>query len=414
MLLTGAYFFSYMDRQILSILQEHIKADLHLTDAQLGLLAGFAFAIFYATLGIPVARLADRANRISIVAISLSLWSLMTAFCGIAQNFAQLLAARIGVGVGEAGSSPPSHSIIADLYPPEKRAGAMSIYSLGIVLGGGVGTMIGGGIAYLFGWRAAMISIGLPGLLLALAIKRLAVEPPRGFSEPGRHGAQDQPGFRAGVSGLISDPAARALVIALAISILISYGNGAFVPSYLQRSFGMEMVTIAMVFAPIFAVVGSISALAGGWMADRVAARHGFAGQCWLLVILKLLALPANVLAYLSTSWPQAVTWLVIDGLLTSSVLGTVFAIIQGLAPINARALWASIALLLINLVGMGLGPTLVGALSDYLKPSFGPESLRYAMLSMQALTPLGLIAMAIAARSMQRRRSGLPATAKA
>ena len=180
-LLTLVYFFSFMDRYILSILLEQIKADLNLNDTQLGLLSGFAFAIFYATLGIPVAWLADRKSRRDIIAIALTLWSAMTVLCGTAQNFVQLLIFRIGVGVGEAGSSPPSHSIIADLYPPEKRAGAMGIYSTGVVLGGGFGAIIGGLIAQAYGWRWAMAAVGLPGILLAIFVRLVMVEPRRGF-----------------------------------------------------------------------------------------------------------------------------------------------------------------------------------------------------------------------------------------
>ncbi|PZP08787.1 MAG: MFS transporter, partial [Sphingomonas hengshuiensis] len=179
------YFFSFMDRYILSILLEAIKADLQLNDTQLGLLSGFAFALFYATLGIPVAWLADRASRRDIIAVALALWSAMTALCGTATNFAQLLLYRIGVGVGEAGSSPPSHSIIADLYPPEKRAGAMAIYATGVVLGGGFGTIIGGVIASAYGWRWAMAAVGLPGIVLAIIVRLLMVEPRRGLSDPG-------------------------------------------------------------------------------------------------------------------------------------------------------------------------------------------------------------------------------------
>ena len=170
LLLTLAYFFSYMDRQILAILNEDIIRDLHLSDAQMGMLGGLAFAIFYAGLGIPVAWLADRSNRVRIIAIALAMWSGFTAAGGLAMNFWQLLAARIGVGIGEAGSSPPSHSIIADLYPPEKRASAMAIYSLGVGLGAAFGTIIGGTVATFYGWRVAMYVIGLPGLVLALII----------------------------------------------------------------------------------------------------------------------------------------------------------------------------------------------------------------------------------------------------
>ncbi|MCP3730682.1 MFS transporter [Sphingomonas sp. MG17] len=239
-LLTAAYFFSYMDRQILAILQEDIRRDLLLSDTQLGLLAGFAFAIFYATLGLPVARLADRGNRVNIIAIALALWSAMTGLCGLAQNFVQLLLARIGVGIGEAGSSPPSHSIIADLYPPEKRAGAMGIYSLGVVLGTAGGAMIGGSLAHFFGWRVAMFAVGVPGILLALVIKWLVVEPRRGLSDtrPAAAAAADMPKFGEGFRSLFANRAAVHLVMGTTITAMIGYGQTAFGPSFMIRSLG--------------------------------------------------------------------------------------------------------------------------------------------------------------------------------
>ncbi len=172
-LLTITFFFSYMDRQILAILQELIRTDLRLTDTQLGLIAGFAFALFYATLGMPIARLADRGNRVNIIAVAITIWSLMTAVCGLAQNFVQLLFARIGVGIGEAGAAPPSHAMIADLYPPEQRAGAMAIYSLGVVFGIAGGSIIGGTVAQFYGWRVAMMLVGFPGIAVAILLKRL-------------------------------------------------------------------------------------------------------------------------------------------------------------------------------------------------------------------------------------------------
>lgn len=394
-LLTTAYFFSYMDRQILAILQELIRRDLHLTDTQLGLLAGFAFAIFYATLGIPVARLADRGNRVTIIAVALALWSLMTAVCGLAQNFVQLLAARIGVGVGEAGSSPPSHSIIADLYPPEKRAGAMGVYSLGVVLGTAFGTIIGGTVAHLYGWRVAMFTVGLPGILLAIAVKLFVVEPTRGLSDvqivaEGEARGTIPPigdGFR---SMLASGPAFN-LVMGVTITSLIGYGHAAFGPSFLQRSVGLSMIDVARYVAPVGAVFGTISAVGGGWLANRVAARWGLYAQAWLVCALKCVGLPLSFLFFASSDPYVAVPLYWLSVLFVSSYLGPTFALIQGLAPLRMRALWAAVTLLVINLVGLGLGPTAIGAISDLLRPTFGEDSLRYAMLTFAAATPWAL-----------------------
>ena len=391
-LLTFAYFFSYMDRQILAILQEDIRADLHLSDTQLGLLAGFAFALFYATLGLPVARLADRGNRVTIIAVALALWSAMTAVCGLAQNFVQLLAARIGVGVGEAGSSPPSHSIIADLYSPEKRAGAMGIYSLGVVLGSAFGTMIGGYVASLYGWRVAMFTVGLPGLVLAVVIKLFVVEPRRGLSDVQivAH-AQDQgamPSLGAGFASMFRDRAAVHLVMGVTVTSLIGYGHAAFGPSFLIRSLGFDKLQIATQVAPIAALCATISAVGGGWLANKVAVRFGVYAQSWLILAMKLVGLPLSFLFYFATDAQTALLIYFASLLLISSYLGPTFAMIQGLAPMRMRALWAAITLLVINLFGLGLGPTLVGLISEQLKPAYGQESLRWAMISLAAATP--------------------------
>jgi MFS family permease len=395
-LLTTAYFFSYMDRQILAILQELIRRDLNLSDTQLGLLAGFAFALFYATLGIPVARLADRSNRVNIIAIALALWSAMTAVCGLAQNFVQLLFARIGVGVGEAGSSPPSHSIIADLYPPEKRAGAMGIYSLGVVLGGAFGTMIGGAVAHVYGWRVAMFVVGLPGIILAILIKLLVVEPRRGMSDPAAAAAASadksaMPPFGEAFGAMFRTKPAFHLVMGVTITSLIGYGHGAFGPSFLQRSLGVPMIDVARFVAPLAAVFGTLSAVGGGWLANKAAQRYGLYAQSWLVLAMKCVGLPLSFFFYSSTDPAWALPLYFLTILFTASYLGPTFALIQGLAPMRMRALWAAITLLVINLIGLGLGPTLIGVISDVLRPSLKEESLRWAMISFTALTPWAL-----------------------
>jgi MFS family permease len=393
-LLTAAYFFSYMDRQILAILQEDIKKELLLSDTQLGLLAGFAFAIFYATLGLPVARWADRSNRVNIIAIALSLWSAMTAVCGLAQNFVQLLLARIGVGIGEAGSSPPSHSIIADLYPPEKRAGAMGIYSLGVVLGAAGGTIIGGTLAHYFGWRVAMFAVGIPGILLAIIIKLFVVEPRRGLSDPSHVPAAQgaMPGFGEGFRSLFANRAAVHLVMGVTITSLIGYGHTAFGPSFLIRTIGLTKIEIASIVAPVGAVCGTLSAVLGGWLANKAAERWGLHSQAWLVLVMKGVGLPLSFLFFASSDPFIAVPIYWASLILVNSYLGPTFALIQGLAPLRMRALWAAVTLLVINLIGLGLGPTMIGVISDALKPSYGDaEALRLAMLTFAAATPWAL-----------------------
>ena len=389
-LLTMVYFFSYMDRQILSILVELIKADLKLSDTQMGMLGGLAFAVFYAGLGIPVARFADKSNRRNIIAVSLALWSLMTALCGLAQNFVQLLLARIGVGVGEAGSSPPSHSIIADLYPVEKRASAMAIYSLGVVLGGGFGTMIGGWLASQYGWRIAIIAIGIPGIVLALVVRAFVVEPRRGLSDASRAAeAGEMPGAWSAFADMWRDAAARHLVLAVTLTSLIGYATTYWGPSYLQRSLGFSVGQVALIVAPIAAVLGTVSGVGGGRVADWAAKRWGIHAQSWMVGLLKCAALPFTIIFFTTDIAAVAIAAYACNMLFANSYLGPTFAMLQGLAPLRMRAMWAAITLLVINLVGLGLGPTSIGVLSDLLVPYVGKaESLRWALVVAVGATP--------------------------
>ena len=398
-LLTATYFFSYMDRQILAILQEDIKADLMLSDTQLGLLAGFAFALFYATLGIPVASLADRTNRRNIIAIALAIWSGATAVCGLAANYPQLLAARIGVGIGEAGSSPPSHSMIADMYPPNERASALAIYSLGVYFGGAGGLILGGNAVEEFGWRAAFFIVGIPGVILALFVRLFATEPPRGLSDakPGvipatvnEEAAEARPSVMDGFRAMWKSKAAVHLVLAVTLTSLIGYALTGWTPSFLIRSFGMTPASVGNYYAPLSLVAGAGGVMFSGKLADWLAKRKGIYAQAWMVAWLKLAAFPALVLFYFMYDVYTAVAVYLVAHFLQSCYLGPTFALIQGLAPVKMRSVWAAISLLVINLIGLGAGPTLIGVLSDYYASNFdvGEESLRWALLTTVMLTP--------------------------
>ncbi|WP_128893184.1 MFS transporter [Erythrobacter sp. HKB08] len=391
-LLTVTYFFSYMDRQILAILLEDIKADLLLTDTQLGLLSGFAFAIFYATLGIPVAALADRMNRVNIISAALATWSAMTAACGLATNFIQLLLARIGVGIGEAGSSPPSHSIIADLYPAEKRALALSIYSLGVTLGAAAGQIFGGNLTYFFDWRTAFIAIGLPGVILAVIVKLFATEPMR-KAEPGAVESEDQPSVWDGFRTIFANRAAVWLVAGVTLTSMIGYALTGWTPSYLIRLFGLNTLQVGNIVAPLLALAGVASGLGSGWLANRLSERYGMQAQPLMIAGLKLLALPFLLAFYWVEGAWMAVGMYFIAVLFQSCYLGPTFAMIQTLAPLKMRAVWAAVTLLIINLIGLGIGPTMVGVFSDMLEPAYGEQSLRYALLIIASFTPLAIFA---------------------
>lgn len=401
-LLTVTYFFSYMDRQILAILLEDIKADLLLNDTQLGLLSGLAFALFYATLGIPVAALADRMNRVNIISIALALWSGMTAACGLAQNFVHLLLARIGAGIGEAGSSPPSHSIIADLYPAEKRALALSIYSLGVTLGAAAGQIFGGNLTYFFDWRVAFIAIGLPGVILAVIVKLFATEPMR-RAEPGAVEDTNTPSIAAGFRSIFGNAAAVWLIAGVTITSMIGYALTGWTPAYLIRSFGLNTLQVGNIVAPLLAIAGVASGLGSGWLANRLSEKYGLKAQPFMVAGLKTIALPFLIWFYVVDTAPLAVGVYFIAVLFQSCYLGPTFALIQTLAPLRMRAVWAAITLLVINLIGLGLGPTMVGILSDYFAPEYGQESLRQALFVIACATPVAIFCYWRAAKCLEK-----------
>ena len=395
-LLLLAYISSYLDRSILNILVEPIKQDLKLSDTQLGFLSGTAFAIFYATLGIPVASLADRSKRKRIIAIALAVWSAMTAVCGLAQNFWQLALARIGVGIGEAGSSPPSHSIIADLYPREQRARAMAVYSLGVYLGGGLGTVMGGFVAYNYGWRAAFYVAGLPGLLLAVVIMLFLIEPQRAASPVARAPAGSE-GALDRIKQLWGGPAARHLwrsraarhlIAGVTVSSFVGYGAAAWLPAFLIRSYGLRLDTASAIIGPLGTLAGAAGVLGGGWLADRLA-RSDLRWTAWVIAVAKLCAFPFAALLYLSSTIEWAVVGLTGSLFFGAFYLGPTYAMIQSLTPVHLRSTAAAFVLFVLNLIGLGLGPQLYGVASDLLQPALGKESLRYTLLTGSVLTML-------------------------
>lgn len=265
-ILTLVYTFNFIDRQILVILQEPIKAELNLSDAQLGLLSGFSFALVYVIAGIPIAWLADRGNRRNIIALSLAVWSGMTAISGLVTSYGQLVAARLGVGLGEAGGSPPAHSLLSDYFPPERRGTALSFYSSGIYLGVLAGFAGGGYIAEVFGWRMAFFIVGVPGIVLALALPALIKEPVRGRFDKGV--STEKPTLATMLSLLYQQRAFRWIAGGCAFTAFISYGNGNFFPSYLMRSHSMSISEVGFALAAVSGVAGAIGTFGGGVLAD--------------------------------------------------------------------------------------------------------------------------------------------------
>ena len=379
-LLVVVYTFNFIDRQILSILIEPIKTELDLSDTQMGFLTGFAFALFYATLGIPIARFADRSNRRNLIAAALGIWSIMTALSGLALNFWHLLAARIGVGIGEAGCSPPAHSIISDYYPAEQRATALGIYSLGIPVGIMFGLFAGGWINEYFGWRVAFFVVGIPGLALAVLVRFTMREPERGMAE-GRVATSDQPSILETLAFLWAKPSFRHLAFAAALTAFVGYGVVTWVPAFLIRSFGMTTGEIGTWFGLILGIPGGIGIALGGYLADRLGAKKT-SWYLWTTAIALFIATPFNVFAYLGSTSTIALVAMIVPVFLGNFYQATTFSQTQGLVELRMRAVAAGILLFIINIIGLGLGPLAVGMLADILEPTYGKEGLRYALAS--------------------------------
>ena len=386
-LLTIVYSFNFIDRQLLAILQESIKADLDLSDSQLGLLTGFAFAIFYVTAGIPIARWADRGNRRNIVSLSLFIWSFMTALSGFVQNYTHLLLARIGVGVGEAGGSPPSHSIISDIFPPDRRATAIGFYSMGVSIGILFGFLAGGWLNEFFGWRTAFMVVGIPGVILAIVLRLTLKEPIRGLHDGVAARSNNGPvPFGEVLSILWSRPTFRHIALGAGLNAFCGYGTANWTASFMIRTHGMSTGELGTWLAMIIGVGGAIGVFFGGYLADRMA-KTDKRWYAWLPSICGFAIVPFMVSIYLVDNAYVALSLSIIPGLLFQVYLGNTIATTHAIVGPRMRATASAVLFLILNIIGLGAGPWVVGVLSDFLAPSLGTESLRYAML--YALPPV-------------------------
>ncbi len=380
------YVVNFVDRSILSILLEPIKHDLALNDTQLGLLGGLAFAIFYTTMGIPIAALADRWSRVKILSISIVIWSAMTAACGMASNFIMLLLARIGVGVGEAGASPPSHSLISDYFPIETRATALSIYALGIPFGSMIGNFVGGWGADELGWRATFFLVGVPGIFVALLVWLTLREPPRGMSEarvesePEKDLGGDAPNVVEVLTFLWKRKSFRHIGWAAGLHAFVGYGAGTWNAPFLIRSHEMPITEVGSWLA-LISGIGAIGVFSGGYLADKISDRTGDRRwYLWVPGFSTILMVPFQFVAYLYGGLWAVIPALFVVSILGGMYLGPSFAMTQGLVTLRMRAVASAILLFMLNIIGMGLGPYFVGAGSDFLAPTYEIDSLRYAL----------------------------------
>jgi MFS family permease len=379
------YILNFLDRQIVNILAEPIKGELGLSDTQLGLLAGPAFAVFYAVLGIPIARYADNAktNRVWLISICLAVWSGMTAICGFAQNFAQLALARIGVGVGEAGCTPAAHSLIADSVPAEKRSSAIAFFGLGIPIGGLLGLIIGGIVNDQYGWRIALMLVGMPGILLAFLLP-LLIRDPRRCADSAHFNTAESPvkaklSIKDAVREVFASKAYLYVFIAASFTAFLSYGKGLWTISFFIRSHGLSTTEAGLAMAVALGISGIIGTWLGGKMAD-VFGKRDKRHILTLPAIGMAIAAPILFAGYWAEDWRIAVALLILPTILNSAYYGPAYGCVQGLVRPEARAIAASLVVFGQNLIGLGMGPLLFGMLSDWLQPMAGDESVRWVL----------------------------------
>ena len=377
--LVVTYTFNFIDRQILGILVEPIKRDLGVSDTFMGLLTGLAFAVFYTLMGIPIARIADRANRRNLIAVALAIWSTFTALQGVAQNAWQLMVFRIGVGVGEAGCSPPSHSIIADYYPQNRRASALGIYSLGIPVGILFGFLVGGWMEQYFGWRWAFFVVGLPGLLLALVVRFTVKEPPRGLSDQ-RTTEVAQPSVFSVVKYLLARRSFIHMAVGGGLAAFSGYGLITFAAAFFARTHGMSSGELGTYLGLIFGIPGGIGIALGGRLADHFGEKDT-RWFLWVVAVALAVLVPFGVMVFVVNDGLTAMACLVLPVMLGNFYQATTFAQTQTLVGLNLRSVASAILLFTLNIIGLALGPSAVGILSDMLAPTYGDDSLRWALM---------------------------------
>ena len=403
--LAVVYTFNFLDRQLMSILQESIRAELHLTDTQLGMVTGLAFALVYTVFGIPIAWLADRTHRVRIIAAACAVWSLFSAACGLAVSFPTLALARLGVGLGEAGGSPPSYSVIADYFPARRRGVGLALYSLGVPLGTMVGSAAGAWIDKAYGWRMAFFAVGAPGVLLALLVLILVREPPRGrFDDKAAGAAEHAAGLPLLTTiGLFFTNRTLLLTsLSSGLSAFCGYALLNWSPSFLIRIRHMERGEIAVYYAALVGITGVIGTFGSGWLVDRLA-RISPRAYALVPMVAFTISMPFFMLFAWAPTWPLALCFLAVPTLLNNMYLAPALTVIQNAVPPAQRGASSAILLFVLNLIGLGGGPVFVGKISDLLKPAYGVMSLQLALYALGPIYLLTVLAHYAASRSIRR-----------
>lgn len=388
-LLFLSYAFNVMDRSsVLAVTLQSIKAEFGASDTQLGLLTGIAFALFFSTFGIPIAAIADRSSRRNVLAVSIAVWSGMTALCGMAVNFTMLFATRVGTAIGEAGGTPPSHSLISDYFKKNERGRAFAIFALGVPFGTALGTFAAGQALQAYGWRTTFMLVGLPGLLVAALVALTIKEPPRGLSDHGGMLRQTgaAPSLLETLTVLWSRPSFRHLCVASALHAVVWYASSAFSAAFLIRSHQMPAATAAN-WISLFAVFGGLGLLLGGYLSDWLSIRTN--DKRWYLFVPAIATLgmvPFQLITYLSDGLTPTLQAFAGMMLLSAVFFGPSITMTQALATLRMRSVASSLMLFIQTMIGYGLGPLLAGYISDQLAPAYGAQSLRYALAFIAAL----------------------------
>jgi predicted MFS family arabinose efflux permease len=399
-MLTSIYLVNFIDRQMLPILLPQVKAEFGLSDSALGLLVGPAFALFYATLGLPLALLADRVDRRRLIAISLALFSAMTIACGLVTQFWQLAIARVLTGVGEAGTGPASQTMITDLYPPQRRARAQAVYATGANLGVLVAFAAGGAIAQAWGWRTAFAVAGVPGLVIALVLLATVRNPPRGAHD----------GVAAKVEAARLGAVARQLwrsraflwtAFGACTTCFTAYSLSGFFPLFLSRSHGLSAREIGLAMALLFGVSGGLATYLAGVLSDRLG-RRDVRWYSWVPALAALAPLPLVPVCFLAQDIGLTLAAAIVPLSLTAAFIGPTITLVQQLVPVGSRATAVAILILIDNVIGLGLGPQFVGIASDLLKPALGTDALRYALMAATLGSALSVVGFAMAARCLR------------
>lgn len=390
-LLAALAAFSFLDQQVMAIVLEPVRHEFNLSDVQLGLLSGLAFAAVYTTLSVPAGVWAVHHNRISLIAVAASIWGIMTLAGGLAQSFVQLMLTRIGVGIGEAGGMPPAQAVVSDLYGPAERGAALAILAAGVNVGVFLAFLVGGFVAQRYGWRTAFVVVGIPPIVLAVLLRLTVREPAR---PPARLvSGRSSPVALVAITlrAIGRDDALRHLCFASTLTMAVGYGALPWIPSYLVRSHALDIATIGALLAVLIGIGGAFGTYLGGKLSD-ILGRHDPRWSLWVVCLIFVIARPFAMAFYALDNTTLALAFFVLPAMAGAVHMGPSFAVLHGRIDPSLRPIASAILLLVLNFIGLGLGPLLVGALSQWVFAGFGENSLRYALITIQLIGIWGVV----------------------